>query len=204
MNKIATRFEYLLRAIGLVVLGIYLTAALNIVALPNAIQLTGFLLLSPIVILVLLTMHEKYQPEPEFIPIQRFAVSFFIVAFSIANIMIVVQQAGHYYYSQITSQVENVKPIYLLFNSIQLGMDVSFDIFYSVGILLFSLSFLARKGLAFGLGLLGLIISIGLLVLNIFTFPTPPKDAGLIDLGPYTIVWWLLLVIILKRQSRNA
>lgn len=204
MNKTATRFEYVLRIVGLIVLGIYLIATLDIVALPNAIQLTGFLLLSPIVILVILTMHEKYQPEAEFIPIQRFAVVFFIIAFSIANIMIVVQQAGHYYYSQITNQVENVKPIYLLFNSVQLGMDVSFDIFYSIGILLFSLSFLSRKGLAFGLGLYGLIISVGLLALNIFTFPTPPKDAGFIDIGPYTIAWWLLLVIILRRQSRNV
>jgi len=202
--KKSSAFDRIVKILGASVLTIFLITTLDIVTLPTAVQFTGLFLLSPIVILVILTLHEKYQPQVGFVSLQRFAVVFFIIAFSIANIMIVVQQAGRYYYSQIADQVENVKPIYLLFNSIQLGMDVSFDIFYSIGIFLFSLSFLARKGLALGLGLFGIVISTGLLAFNIFTFPSPPKDAGLVDLGPYTIVWWLLLVLILRRQSRNV
>lgn len=200
-EEIGLRFESAIKTIALAVLGIYLIGVLEIAALPETIQLTGFLLLSPIVILVILTIHEKYQPDPAFASLQRYAIVFFIIAFAVANVMIAVQQAGLYYYREISQEVEITKSVYSLFNSIQLGLDVSFDVFYTLGMFLFSLRFLAKSGLALALGLLGLILSTGLLASNILTFPIPPHDAGLIDLGPYSIIWWLLLAVTLRRKK---
>ena len=42
------------------------------------------------------------------------------------------------------------------------------------------------------------------LSLNLITFPLPPKNAGLIDLGPYTIIWWILLIIYIDKIQKKA
>ena len=95
--------------------------------------------------------------------------------------------------------ITNAKEVFRLVNSVQLGIDISFDIFYCLGILFFSFSFLKLKGLGLLVGIIGVITSIGLLSLNMITFPHPPAESGLIDLGPYSIIWWVLTVIYIER-----
>jgi hypothetical protein len=58
---------------------------------------------------------------------------------------------------------------------------------------------------AFGrvLGGFGVISAAGLLLLNLATFPYPPAQSGLVDLGPVTGVWWLLVFIQIKRRAAH-
>ena len=46
-----------------------------------------------------------------------------------------------------------------------------------------------------------------LVVLNVVTFPTPPADAGLFDIGPFVGLWYLFLmirVLIVSRRNSGA
>ena len=45
-------------------------------------------------------------------------------------------------------------------------------------------------------GILGILIgAVVILGFNIYTFPTPPKDAGLFDPGPVSGLWYLVVTI---------
>jgi hypothetical protein len=90
------------------------------------------------------------------------------------------------------------------FTAIWLGLDVAWDLFIGAGTTLFGLAlwrhpsfrpFTAGAGVAAGLVLL---------VLNIATFPTPPAEAGLFDVGPFVGLWYVFLsarVLIVARGS---
>jgi hypothetical protein len=43
----------------------------------------------------------------------------------------------------------------------------------------------------------------GLLAFNLWAFPVPPADAGLVDLGPVTGAWWVIVIVILLRTERK-
>lgn len=124
-----------------------------------------------------------------------------IVAFAILTTMLVVQQAGSEIFDSLKEN-DNANVTFKLTNSVHKGMDIAFDIFYSLGILFYSLSFLKLKKLGFIIGLVGVASSLGLLVLNLIAFPNPPKSAGLMDLGPITIIWWVLIFTYTNRKKQ--
>lgn len=91
-------------------------------------------------------------------------------------------------------------------DSIQLGLDVAWDMFILPTILMFAV--LAWRHLPLGrpVGSLGLVIGAGGLAFNIWTFPTPPIDVGLIDVGPFAMAWYALffVIVFLNRQAVPA
>lgn len=106
--------------------------------------------------------------------------------------MVTIQQST-LYIKEGLSNSDELGSTFTLINSIQLGLDVVFDIFYSMGILLISIGFIVAETISI-VGWFGFLISTLLLMSNLFTFPLPPKESGLIDVGIFTIVWWLLLI----------
>ncbi len=91
-------------------------------------------------------------------------------------------------------------------DSIQLGIDVAWDMFILPTIVMFAI--LAFRHLPFGkiIGSLGVVIGIGGFVFNVWTFPTPPIDVGLPDVGPFAMAWYALffLVVFLNRSRQGA
>lgn len=83
-----------------------------------------------------------------------------------------------------------------------LGLDVAWDVYLGLGTSLFALSMLRHPRFGFALGVPGLVVSVLLLVLNLYTFPTPPGDAGLVDLGPLVGLWYLAVFIQVWRSLR--
>jgi len=79
--------------------------------------------------------------------------------------------------------------------AIWLGLDVAWDAYIGLGTLCFALAMLhhPRFGRAFAFS--GMVIAAGLLALNFYTFPAPPKSAGLVDLGPAIGIWYLVVTI---------
>jgi hypothetical protein len=79
--------------------------------------------------------------------------------------------------------------------AVWLGLDVAWDAYIGTGTLL--LGWAMRNHPRFGkaLGWAGVALAAALLVLNLYTFPTPPGEAGLIDLGPFVGLWYLVVTI---------
>ncbi len=78
---------------------------------------------------------------------------------------------------------------------IWLGLDVAFDVYLSIGTGLFALAMLRHPRFGRVFGGVGLLIASLLLALNLFTFPTPPADAGLFDIGPIVGLWYLVVIL---------
>jgi hypothetical protein len=94
-------------------------------------------------------------------------------------------------------QKDTVNYILHFINTIQLSLDVVWDIFLSLGTILLAFNMLSHPKLGKIIGLIGILIGIGLLVLNISTFPIPPAEAGLFDLGPAAALWYLAVTIMI-------
>lgn len=132
-------------------------------------------------------------------PTLEIAYLFGIIGAALAGTFIVVQQANFIWHdlamsSAITEESKAlVKATFKGANRVQAGMDVAFDIFITISWFLFGIN-LARKQIFRKLmGWITCLLSAGLLILNMITFPTAPAEAGLIDLGPF--LGLLILVV---------
>jgi len=94
------------------------------------------------------------------------------------------------------------KWIWQVVDKVQLGMDVSWDIFIAIGTILFGVTMMKHPRFGKIFGLLGFLIGHFLLVFNLSTFPTPPGDAGLIDLGPIVGLWYLAAMVLIIRSLK--
>lgn len=82
-------------------------------------------------------------------------------------------------------------------NSVQLGLDVAWDIFISIAVILFSYSMFKKSLLWKIVGSVGLVLGLLLLFFNLYYFPTPPIDVDSIDWGPFVAIWLLIVFIFL-------
>ena len=92
--------------------------------------------------------------------------------------------------------------IWQVVDKIQLGIDVSWDIFIAIGTILFGVAMMKHPRFGKIFGFLGFMVGHLLLVFNLATFPTPPGDAGLIDLGPAAGLWYLAAALLILRSLR--
>jgi hypothetical protein len=86
------------------------------------------------------------------------------------------------------------------FVAIWLGLDVAWDAYIGIGTVCFSLAMLRHPRFGPIFSVLGIGIGAGLLALHLYTFPTPPQNAGLIDLGPALGLWYLAVTIQMWRS----
>jgi hypothetical protein len=84
--------------------------------------------------------------------------------------------------------------------AVWLGLDVAWDAYIGLGTVLFGVGMFGhpRFGRAFGGS--GVVLGIGLLLSNLYTFPAPPANAGLMDLGPLIGVWYLAVSVQMWRS----
>jgi hypothetical protein len=79
--------------------------------------------------------------------------------------------------------------------AVWLGLDVAWDAYIALGTIFFAVAMLRhpRFGPAFAFS--GMLIGAALLALNFYTFPIPPAEAELVDLGPLVGLWYLVVTI---------
>lgn len=127
----------------------------------------------------------------------QLGVLFNIIASSIVVMMFTVQlglfSEGKNYGPDIQKEVKTY--VFKTTNLTQLSLDVAWDIFISLGTILIAISMMPHPRLGKAIGIIGIAIGTGLLVLNIYTFPIPPGEAGLVDLGPLTALWYFAVTI---------
>jgi len=86
-----------------------------------------------------------------------------------------------------------------------LGLDVTFDVFIALGTFCFGLTRLSNPRFGKSFARKGFFIAVPFLLgLNFFTFPYPPRDAGLTiwDPGPPTALWYLAVTIQIWRSLK--
>jgi hypothetical protein len=81
-----------------------------------------------------------------------------------------------------------------------LGLDVAWDIYIALGTALFGVAMLRHPRFGRAYGVTGLAIAALLFGFNLTTFPTPPANAGLIDVGPFVGLWYLVITIVAWRS----
>jgi hypothetical protein len=92
---------------------------------------------------------------------------------------------------------EGTRWIWSSINQVHLGLDVAWDVYIFFGTLLFAISMFNHPRLGKIISLAGVIISLILIFLNALSFPVPPANAGLVDVGPLVGLWYLLVTIII-------
>lgn len=82
------------------------------------------------------------------------------------------------------------KQIFRELNSVHLGLDIAWDVLISWAGVALGVAMLSHPKFGKIWGTIGIVVSAALLVLNMATFPIPPGEAGLIDLGPFAAVFY--------------
>ena len=194
--------------IGLVIILAYLNFAFGWVMLSQRLSLLLALAIGPVAAIGTLSLSEalsKFFDKPTI----RLGSIFLVVGFAILTLMIAMQQAIFADYRQIldaSGAAEPAAPLreaFSLVNHVQLGADVAFDIFYSIGVVFISSALVRGSGLERLIGIYGLVVGAGLFALNIWYFPKPPAEMGSIDLGPASIAWWIALFVLSAQLDKR-
>ena len=194
--------------IGLSILLAYLNFAFGWVMLSERLGLVLALAIGPVAVFGTLALSENLMRVFGTSTL-RIGTIFLVIAFALLTLMLTMQQAIFAEYLRlldVTAAPEaqaSLKASFALVNQVQLGADVAFDIFYSLGIIFVSSVLVRSKGLERVIGAYGIVAATGLIVLNLWFFPMPPAAAGSIDLGPATIIWWVGLIVLDGRLNKR-
>lgn len=191
---------------GLIFAVIFLSVAL----IPLHVRLeTVLTLIMPLFLMVghigLYHFLSKHRPSMT----NQMAVIFGIVAPALVSAMLTVQMSlvsfmGKYYHPLEQAVKESQINIWRAVDSVQLGLDVAWDMFILPTIILFSIGIMKHPAFGKVFGSISLFLGIAGLFLNIFTFPTPPIDVGLPDVGPFVVFWYLIMFSLMIRAHRKA
>jgi hypothetical protein len=80
-------------------------------------------------------------------------------------------------------------------SQVQLGFDIVWDIYLCFAALLIAWNMRRHPRFGWIFSGSGLVIAAALYAFNIATFPTPPAEAGSVDLGPLIGLWFLAVTI---------
>jgi hypothetical protein len=134
----------------------------------------------------------------------QLAVLFNVLGAAIFTLMLLVQLAIGHQIQSIGEEVQNLTALRTSLIGVQLGLDVAWDIFISLGTLLFAIAMWSDARFGWILGIAGILIAIALLILNLWTFPTPPAAQNFVDLGPLVGIWYLVVTIMMIRWLVRA
>lgn len=136
----------------------------------------------------------------------QIATVFLVVAGAIVNTMLVVQMTlREFMRTEMAGAADAdsahlLETAYLAADKVQLGLDVSWDVYVSIGTILLALNMIRHPRFGRVIGSVGVLIAAALLAFNLATFPAPPGEAGSIDLGPLLGLWYLVVTIMLARS----
>lgn len=124
-----------------------------------------------------------------------------IIAGSIVNMMLVVQLAVSFSMDNYLKNAgdaatkSTLELIWKTVDKVQLGLDVSWDVYIAIGTLLFAMCMLTHPRFGKILGGAGALLAVLLLGFNLYSFPVPPANANLVDFGPFVGLWYLVVSV---------
>jgi hypothetical protein len=136
----------------------------------------------------------------------RLAFVFAVAAFTTVLAMIVVQLAVGAGIGEITRGLDEqtARALRRGLRLIDLGLDVAWDMLIGTALVLSGIAMRRRSGLGPGWALASAILGLALMVLNASTFPWPPADRGLFDIGPLIGFFVMALSARLALLGRRA
>jgi hypothetical protein len=200
--------NYLGAILGFIFLFFYLTIATDLIDYPLNLAVFMLLMLGPLAIFGMVAIANFLNRERKH-QLAALGKIFGICAFSIWVCVMCIQQGSRIYFKEylMTDPDSDKYEIYRMVlegvNSVQFTMDIAFDVFYCLVVIFFSIVMLRDKYFGKLIGIYGLASGIGLLFLNLYTFPYPPAESGLIDLGPWTGVFWVVVIIMMIRGEKK-
>jgi hypothetical protein len=198
--------------LGLAVVLVYLGAATGILKGADNLTLALVFAIGPVAIVGVLSISRRLAPQGGSL-VLRAGTTFLTIGFALFTLMLVVQQTIFIRFRQFRSEAtdeaakEALALVFKGVNLVQLGADVAFDVFYCLGVILLAAVMYRHRDFGKAFGVLGIVSASALLAFNLYTFPSVPADAGLVDLGPVTGLWWLAVIVQffrLERKSRSA
>jgi len=125
----------------------------------------------------------------------RLSLVFAVAAFTIVLAMIVVQLAVGAGMREIGQGLDEQTTTALRrgLRMVDLGLDVAWDMLIGTALIFSGAAIRGRSGLGLGWAIPSVALGMALIVLNAATFPWPPGDRGLIDIGPFIGLFVMLL-----------
>ena len=213
MNKINTyhQIERIGAIAGIISIIFYISAVA--IPLPSAIsRLMAFTF--PLLWILSYMAFYHFLKKDRYTPTLEIAYIFGIIGAALACSLLVIQQANNVWHGEAmeVAQTDEVKALlkaaYRSTNRVQAGLDVAFDIFITIAMILFGINLAKSPKLPAFLGIVMSLIATVLFVLNMITFPDGPAEAGLIDVGPLLGLWMLIVyiwftVIVFKNEMQK-
>ncbi len=136
----------------------------------------------------------------------RLAFVFSVAAFTTLLGMIIAQLAVGAGIGEMTKGLDEAtaKALRRGLRLIDLGLDVAWDFLIGTTLVLWALAMRRRRGLGPGWAAPSALFGIALIGLNAATFPWPPGDRGLFDIGPFIALFFVALAARLMTLGRAA
>jgi hypothetical protein len=167
-------------------------SAIGPIPFPETVKMYLGMAFGPLLSLAFIGLYHFFKLHRKTVTLQA-ATIFGIIAGTLVNLMIVVQSAIH-----LTIPIgvrESLGLAYTGLNMVQLGMDVSWDIYFSLATIFLGLVMFRHPRFGIIWGVITVLIGASLLALNLAAFPIPPADARSFDLGPVSGVLYLFIAI---------
>lgn len=191
---------------GLGAFASYLAAAF--VPLPDALSLLLAFTFGPLFMLASLGLYHLVRQWKDSVTL-RVALLFNTVATALVTLMVVVQQTIFAFHDRYKAADrggvtdEQLRWAFKEVNSVQLGIDIAWDIFISLGTACFALALWNHPLFGKAFTASGVAVAVLLLSFNLAYFPEPPGEAGSIDFGPFVALWYILLTVWLRVKKQN-
>ena len=138
----------------------------------------------------------------------RLALIFGVLAFSTVLAMLIVQMAVNAAFADIAKGLEDTTSTALSrsLKMVDLGLDIAWDVLIGVSMIFLAIALKGRTGFGIWWAAPVMILGVLMLGLNAATFPWPPGEAGLFDIGPFVGTYMLVIavrfIVLVRREKK--
>lgn len=191
---------------GLATVGAYLAVALRLLPMPVLRML--FLGIGPLVAITVYALGMWLAAERDSVAL-RIAILLHVIAAAFVSAMALIQNVNR---AMIGGRIDATHDdaaravlvgVYRGIDAVQLGLDLAWDLWLTTGAIFLGVALVRHPRFGPLIGWTGIAVAALVLALNLWTFPIPPAQAGLVDAGPVMAVWYLGVILLAGRPRKH-